>query len=160
MTIGECIRRVDALRPNAISEDEKALWALELDLQLEHEFYPRYEREGRHGPGYHRKGHERTEGIHDHDHGHGNGHGHGNDHGHKEAETPKTYQAIRDHVLSGSGPYEAMYVYYVAAKVDFAQQEMETYTLDNATYQEAMDDYRKDYNRTHTHKSARLKTDF
>ncbi len=28
MTLGECIQRADALRPNACSEDEKARWVL------------------------------------------------------------------------------------------------------------------------------------
>lgn len=45
MTLGECIRRVDQLRPNAASEAEKARWALELEGELERFFLPRY-----HGP--------------------------------------------------------------------------------------------------------------
>ena len=42
MTLGECIRRVDALRPNSASEAEKARWALELERELETDFLPRY----------------------------------------------------------------------------------------------------------------------
>ena len=45
MTLGECIRRVDALRPNSASEEEKARWILELERELEKVFLPRY-----HGP--------------------------------------------------------------------------------------------------------------
>ncbi len=43
MTLGECIRRADALRPNACSEDEKARWVLELEEELERDFFSRYE---------------------------------------------------------------------------------------------------------------------
>lgn len=42
MTLGECVRRVDALRPNAATEEEKARWALELEAELEGVFLPRY----------------------------------------------------------------------------------------------------------------------
>ncbi len=43
MTLGECIQRADALRPNAYSEDEKARWVLELEGELERDFFARYE---------------------------------------------------------------------------------------------------------------------
>ena len=60
-------------------------------------------------------------------------------------ETP----AGRNTVLSGSGPYEAMYVYYVACKIDLAGQEADAYAVDAAMLRAAMDDFRKDYHRTH-----------
>lgn len=43
MTLGECLRRSDALRPNACSEAEKARWVLELEGELERDFFARYE---------------------------------------------------------------------------------------------------------------------
>ncbi len=43
MTLGECIQRADALRPNAYSEEEKARWVLELEGELERDFFARYE---------------------------------------------------------------------------------------------------------------------
>ncbi len=43
MTLGECVQRADALRPNAYSEDEKARWVLELEGELERDFFSRYE---------------------------------------------------------------------------------------------------------------------
>ena len=43
MTLGECIRRIDELRPNAASEAEKARWILELERELEASFLPRYD---------------------------------------------------------------------------------------------------------------------
>ncbi len=43
MTLGECIQRADALRPNACTEQEKARWVLELEGELERDFFPRYE---------------------------------------------------------------------------------------------------------------------
>ncbi len=43
MTLGECIRRADALRPNACAEQEKAQWVLELEGELERDFFARYE---------------------------------------------------------------------------------------------------------------------
>lgn len=42
MTLGECIRRVDELRPNGATEAEKARWALELETELATVFMPRY----------------------------------------------------------------------------------------------------------------------
>ena len=42
MTLGECIRRVDELRPNSASESEKARWALELEQGLETDFFRHY----------------------------------------------------------------------------------------------------------------------
>lgn len=49
MTLGECIRRADELRPNACGEEEKARWALELESELETVFLPRYEGPRREG---------------------------------------------------------------------------------------------------------------
>lgn len=49
MTLGECIRRCDELRPNAATEEEKARVVLELERELEEVFFPRYcgpQREG------------------------------------------------------------------------------------------------------------------
>ncbi len=43
MTLGEGIRRVDALRPNAATEEEKARWILELERELETVFLPQYD---------------------------------------------------------------------------------------------------------------------
>ncbi len=43
MTLGECIRRVDALRPNACTEQEKTRWVLELERELERDFFSGYE---------------------------------------------------------------------------------------------------------------------
>ena len=42
MTLGECIRRIDELRPNSASEAEKARWVLELERELEQDFFPCY----------------------------------------------------------------------------------------------------------------------
>ena len=42
MTLGECIRRADALRPNALAEEEKAAWVLDLERELGEVFLPRY----------------------------------------------------------------------------------------------------------------------
>lgn len=113
MNIGQCVARVDTLRPNAISEGEKIRWAYELDSQLRREFYPRYAPARR--------------------------------------ESPDTEEAGKNYILSASGPYEELYVYYVAGKVDLANQELELYTADAALYRSALDDFRKDYHRTHTH---------
>lgn len=120
MTVGDCIVRVDRLRPNAISEAEKMEWCLELERQLKHEFYPRYIQPTPPTP--------------------------------EEDEETEPEPEGRETVLSGSGPYEAMYVYYVASKIDLASQEMELYTIDAALLRSSLMDYRKDYHRKHTHK--------
>lgn len=46
MTLGECIARADALRPNSATEGEKARWALELEGELAEVFFPRYREPG------------------------------------------------------------------------------------------------------------------
>lgn len=128
MTAGECIVKADLLRPNAISEGEKLGWCLELEHQLQHEFYPRYVNEARQRDGS------------------------------SVVPTVRTVPAVlsdkeptgRETVLSGSGPYEEMYVYYVASKIDLASQETEAYAVDAAMLRAAMDDFRKDYHRSHT----------
>lgn len=43
MTLGECVRRADALRPNACTEQEKERWVLEVEGELRRDFFPRYE---------------------------------------------------------------------------------------------------------------------
>lgn len=120
MTAGECIVKADLLRPNAISEGEKLSWCLELERQLEHEFYPRYIQPVPPAEA--------------------------------DEKEPAQKPAGRDTVLSGSGPYEAMYVYYVASKIDLASQETDAYAVDAAMLRAAMDDFRKDYHRSHTPK--------
>lgn len=67
-------------------------------------------------------------------------------------EIPAEVLPSRETVLSGSGPYEGMYVHYLAGKIDLASQEMETYAIDAALFRESMDSFRKDYHRTHTPK--------
>lgn len=42
MTLGECIARADALRPNSATEGEKARWILEQEEELVRVFFPRY----------------------------------------------------------------------------------------------------------------------
>lgn len=43
MTLGECIRRADELRPNACAEQEKTRWVLELEEELRRDFLARYD---------------------------------------------------------------------------------------------------------------------
>lgn len=43
MTLGECVRRADALRPNACDEQEKLRWVLEVEQALRRDFMLRYE---------------------------------------------------------------------------------------------------------------------
>lgn len=43
MTLGECIRRADALRPNSAAEEEKARWVLEQEGELREQFFPLFE---------------------------------------------------------------------------------------------------------------------
>ncbi len=43
MTLGECIRRTDALRPNTADEQEKARWVFQVERELEEVFFPGYE---------------------------------------------------------------------------------------------------------------------
>lgn len=56
-----------------------------------------------------------------------------------------------EEALSGSGPYEEMYVLHVMSKIDLANQETDAYNVDAALARAALDEYRKDYHRTHVH---------
>lgn len=67
-------------------------------------------------------------------------------------ETPAEVSPSRETVLSGSGPYEEMYVHYLAGKIDLASQETDAYGIDAALFREALDSFRKDYHRNHTPK--------
>lgn len=138
MTIGECIAQVDLLRPNAATEREKIAWCWELEAQLRHEFYPRYLPEEPNIP-------EEPEFPVD------------PEEGDAPAETePEPEKPQEDHgpsratMLTGSGPYEGMYLFYLAAKIDLANQELEAYSLDITVGRQYLDEYRKDYHRTHT----------
>lgn len=63
---------------------------------------------------------------------------------------PAEASPSRETVLSGSGPYEEMYVHYLAGKIDLAGQETDAYGIDAALFREALDSFRKDYHRNHT----------
>lgn len=43
MTLGECIRRADAQRPNGADELEKVRWVLEQEGELREHFFPLFE---------------------------------------------------------------------------------------------------------------------
>lgn len=69
-----------------------------------------------------------------------------------EEEAPQgASQPLEEEALSGSGPYEEMYVLHVMSKIDLANQETDAYNVDAALARAALDEYRKDYHRTHVH---------
>ncbi len=113
MTLGECIRRADALRPNACTEQEKARWVLELEGELERDFFARYEL--RQAP-------------------------------EKDPDRAST--------LLASGPFEALYVFRVLARLELADQAWDSYNAYNALANQMLSEFKKAWHRTHTPKAA------
>jgi len=69
-----------------------------------------------------------------------------------EIETP---YGMSTELLVGA-PYDELYVYYLAAKIDYANEELGKYNASNAMYQATLSQFANYYNRTHTHKSVRM----
>ncbi len=113
MTLGECVQRSDALRPNACTEQEKARWVLELEEELERDFFARYE--GWQAP-------EQAPG--------------------------------RTSTLLASGPFEALYVFRVLARLELADQVWDSYNVYNALANQLLSEFKKVWHRTHALKTA------
>ncbi len=113
MTLGECIRRADALRPNACTEQEKARWVLELEEELERDFFSRY-----------------------------------------EGWTSPEKGSGREETLLVGGPFEALYVFRVLARLELADQAWDSYNAYNALANQLLSEFKKAWHRTHAPKAA------
>ncbi len=113
MTLGECLQRADALRPNACAEQEKARWVLELEVELERDFFARY-----------------------------------------EGWTSPEKAPDRTSTLLASGPFEALYVFRVLARLELADQAWDSYNAYNALANQLLSEFKKAWHRTHAPKAA------
>lgn len=114
MTLGECIQRADALRPNTAGEAEKARWVLELEGALERDFFPRYDAPRRPGP--------------------------------------RRWPQDKAGELLASGPYEELYVAWLLAKLEWMDQEWESYNVHAALAARLESDFKKAWHRDHRRK--------
>lgn len=55
-------------------------------------------------------------------------------------------------------PFEALYEYWLQAQVDYSNREFASYNNSMAMFNQALSDFRNDYNQTHKHKQTVIKT--
>lgn len=67
---------------------------------------------------------------------------------------PVEWPDDRDVPLLASGPWEELYCFWLEARIDYANQEIESYNNAMTLFNATMDEYRKDYHQTHTPKNA------
>ena len=144
MTIQEAIDRVDILKPNHFTDEDKIGWLNTLDGQVWRELITTHEQPRRHG---HHHG-VRPEDFaadpldgekphrHEHDWNAGRYHPYDND-------TP------RDTVLLVEEPYAEMYIHYMAAQIDLGNAEIGKYNNDKSLFNNAYLTYSDYYTRTH-----------
>lgn len=161
-SINEVIERVNRARPDAIDDETKAAWLLELDGQLYRETILRH----RLTPG--RKARGPLEGYCP-----ACG-GLGTDSEHEPEEPaalyydpvmdccscpacrwselpdyPKAYPEDGDKPLLVEAPYDGLYDLYLMSKVDFYNREADNYNNSALAYNAALNEWRKQYHRSH-----------
>ena len=125
MTVGECIRRVDRLRPNTADENEKVRWIWELEQELRRDFLPRYQSLC---PGFRP------------------------DYGpvvRPEGPPSEAGPVSRSEPLVAGGPFESLYLYHLLAQLERTDQEWESCDAYQALANQALSEFKKAWNRTH-----------
>ena len=128
MTVQECIDRVDVLKPNQYSTEEKVRWLSYIDGSIRREIIDTHLKEGE----------TYTERLPE------------------ELETPEfvPYSADRPtDALIAPFPYDEMYVVYLQAKIDEANGESARYNNTASTFNSMLSDFSKAYHRTHLPKN-------
>lgn len=69
--------------------------------------------------------------------------------GEEAAEPPRLYPEDGDRQLLAPPPYDNLYDLYVMAQADFYNREAENYNNSALAFNTALDEYKKDYHRTH-----------
>lgn len=64
-------------------------------------------------------------------------------------EPPRAYPEDGDKPLLAQSPYDNLYDLYLMAQIDFFNREAENYNNSALTFNAALDEYKKDYHRTH-----------
>lgn len=127
MKIIEAINRIDALKHNTYSQNEKVYWLSSLDAMIKRQIIDTHEADDRYFmisgipfPGYHDM-------------------------------TPV------DTELLVPAPFDEIYLRWLEAQIDYANGEYDKYNNSIAMYQAYYDAYANDYNRTHMPKGRKIK---
>lgn len=143
MTIQECINRVDSVKPNQYSIEDKVRWLSYLDASIRKEIFERYEelpqeKETKIVITYAEESKEETTEVAD---------------GESTEFTGYSPDAL-DTVLVVPFPYDELYVAYIKAKIDEENGETARYNNSAATFNGMLKDYHKAYHREHMPKSV------
>lgn len=120
MKIIEAINRVDALKPNQYTSEQKLTWLSELDARIYNDILCTHEDNP-------------LETIPEED----------------EEETAIFPYTDEETALIAEFPYDCMYVSYLQAKIDEANEETQRYQVSAAMFNAQYDDFARFYNRTH-----------
>lgn len=140
MNIQECINRVDSVKPNQYSIEDKVRWLSYLDGSIQREIFDRYEQ-----PPEEKEtqiviiynSEESEEGI---------------------SEEPTEFTGYSPDDLSVTllvpFPYDELYVAYLKAKIDEENGETARYNNSAATFNGMLQDYQKAYHKEHMPKQV------
>ena len=120
VTINEVIERINKTFPDAIDDDIKAKWIIDLEGRLYKEVYLTHT---------------------------------GND----EYELVKEYPKDGGKELFVKPPYDNLYDLYIVAQTDLVNREADNYNNSAMVFNTALDEFKKEYHRTHTPKSTVIK---
>lgn len=160
-SINEVIERVNRARPDAIDDETKAAWLMELDGQIFERVILRH----RLTPGRVRRGPVGVCPV-------CGGYGEGGEEDGKEPvrihydrvmdcsscpecgwselpEYPKQFPEDEDMPLLVGPPYDGLYDLYLMSKADFANREMDNYNNSALAYNSALDEWKKAYHQSH-----------
>jgi hypothetical protein len=119
-SINEVIERVSRARPDALDDDTKAAWLIELDGKLYRDVITRHE-------------------LADDE---------------EAPEPPASYPEDGDKPLLAQAPHDKLYDLYLMAQFDFYNREDANYNNSVLSFNTALDEYKKDYHRTHVPKGV------
>ena len=68
-----------------------------------------------------------------------------------------TIDTNKDTALLVPAPYDEIYILWLECRVDYYNAEIDRYNNAATRFDEMLQNYRKEYNRTHTHKAVRIK---
>lgn len=139
MKISEAINRTDALKPNQYTPEQKMLWLSELDARIYNDILLTHEDNP-----FEKAPEEPTEDTDD-----------VADDVVEEEETPMFPYTDEETTLIAEFPYDCMYISYLQAKIDEANEETQRYQNSAAMFNAQYDDYARFYNRTHMPKQVR-----
>ena len=118
-TINEVIAKIDEWKPNAVPQEQKAQWLLNLDGRI-------YEEVLRGRPAPADPGAEKT-----------------------HREPPRAWPEDGDKPLLIAAPYEDIYFQYVQSLMDFTVKDTGSYYNSSALFEQSFNEWKVYYHRTH-----------